>query len=153
MLILYLKIQCGISQIWCYYIYLVILATHQFPDVTPNNTHLSLYKCIEHPLVLINIDLWLSSSHLDNSANVDKAHTLHFNRNWNHPTCSNGCNWHWYYIWFRSWLRQGYFWHSHHLYPPPSFCTLVVLSSQNTYTHIIINVQLILIISTPHPTV
>ena len=32
MLILYLKIQCGISQIWCYQIYLVIPTTHQFPD-------------------------------------------------------------------------------------------------------------------------
>ena len=32
MLILYLKIQCGISQIWCYQIYLVIPATCWFPD-------------------------------------------------------------------------------------------------------------------------
>ena len=33
MLILYLKIQCGIGQIWCYQIYLVIPATRWLPDV------------------------------------------------------------------------------------------------------------------------
>jgi hypothetical protein len=32
MVILYLKIQCGISQIWCYQIYLVIPTTRRFPD-------------------------------------------------------------------------------------------------------------------------
>ena len=32
MLILYLKIQCGIGQIWCYQIYLVIPATRWLPD-------------------------------------------------------------------------------------------------------------------------
>src|ERR1700683_634191 len=32
MLILYLKISCHISQIWCYQIYLVLPRSPQFPD-------------------------------------------------------------------------------------------------------------------------
>jgi hypothetical protein len=33
MLILYIKIKCGINQIWCYQNYLVIPTTRRFPDV------------------------------------------------------------------------------------------------------------------------
>jgi hypothetical protein len=40
MVILYLKIQCGISRIWCYQIYLVIPTTCQFPDDVPYVAHL-----------------------------------------------------------------------------------------------------------------
>ena len=86
----------------------------------PHNTHLHC-QCIEHPLVLICGSVPVK--YLDNSANVDEAQTLHFNQNWNYP---NGCG---YYIWFRSWLRQRYFWHSHCLSPSSSCCTLVVLFS------------------------
>jgi hypothetical protein len=32
MLILYLKIKCGVNQIWCYQNYLVIPTTRRFPD-------------------------------------------------------------------------------------------------------------------------
>jgi len=39
MLILYLKIQYDISQIWCYQIYLVIPTTCQFPDVKGHGTN------------------------------------------------------------------------------------------------------------------
>ena len=42
MLILYLKIQCGISQIWCYQIYLVIPTTCRFPDVVMSDHPSSL---------------------------------------------------------------------------------------------------------------
>jgi len=34
MLILYLKIKCGVNQIWCYQNYLAIPMTRRFPDVS-----------------------------------------------------------------------------------------------------------------------
>ena len=40
MVILYLKIQCGISRIWCYQIYLVIPMTRRFPDVVAVDSYI-----------------------------------------------------------------------------------------------------------------
>jgi hypothetical protein len=53
MLILYLKIQCGIGQIWCYQIYLLIPVTRQFPDAAASLGRRRLFLLRNHDVNLM----------------------------------------------------------------------------------------------------
>ena len=66
MLILYLKIQCGISQIWCYQIYLVIPMMCRFPDALPVSIHVS------HPFSFV----FATSFHLRYAAFYDMLYCM-----------------------------------------------------------------------------
>ena len=83
MLILYLKIKCGINQIWCCHNYLVIPTTRWFPDVSH-----------ELHIVILELNCWVigDEPHSIFPVEVASSKTVRYMREAILPKMENSCS-------------------------------------------------------------